>query len=78
MTDRSYFGRVALAWDRFINTTFGGDPDHSVSASIGQQAAAGRAWARAAETIVDWLFVVLRSAPWGHCRRQAQREGLIV
>lgn len=77
MSGRGYLGEVGLSLDRFINAFLGGSADHSISASIGARAAAGDRRAHIAETIIDWFFVVLRGAPWGHCLRQAQREGLI-
>lgn len=79
MTERSYRGRVALAFDRFGNALWGGDPDHTLSASVGAWAFEGARWALIVEKLFDaivWAFT-LGKAPMGHCRRQAQREGLI-
>lgn len=69
--------RMARAWDRLWNAILGGDDAHTISASVGQWAAEGRRWALVAEWIIDRAFVVFARSPLGHCRRQAQREGLL-
>lgn len=77
MSGRGYLGEVGLGLDRLANAALGGSADHSISASIGAQAAQGKWWAKKLERLVDWCFIVFRRAPDGHCRRQAVREALL-
>lgn len=48
-----YVTRVLVAFDQFINVTFGGNPDETISARTGRDAARGYMWARGLKWMLD-------------------------
>lgn len=71
MSVRRYFLNLLIALDQGINTLIGGDPDETISSRVGRASLAGRRRARIAESIIDWLFMLLGDGP-GHCQRNIE------
>lgn len=65
---KRYFWNVLVAFDQFINTLIGGDPDMTLSGRMGRAVAEGRCKAC---RVVCW---VLDKFDPGHCARVSKAE----
>jgi hypothetical protein len=70
---RPYAFNMWVVSDQYVNTYFGGNPDHTISGRIGVNAMRGREGYMLAEKIVDGLFyLVIRQE--NHCRKSIEPD----
>lgn len=65
---------VLICFGTFVVLGRGSCPnaDETISSRVGRNAMRGARWARAAEWVIDRMFMAFGDAP-GHCRRSIER-----
>jgi hypothetical protein len=70
---RGYRYRLWISQDQDVNTTFGGNPDVTVSSKVGYMAEQGSGTAKAVAKVIDLLFFIAVGQR-DHCTVSIERD----
>lgn len=66
---KTYLKRNLIAIDQLVNTSFGGNPDETISSRLGRYA---RRHDRKFPFYLGWLYSTLEAIDYGHCDRSIE------